>query len=65
MTKSVNIPDDLHAEVFHVTEQIGCTVAKIVDHAVDDYIDDPIEVIIEKMKKKPESDVPYYLKDKA
>lgn len=52
MKKSTNVsvPKILHRELKAVAVQIGCSMSTIAEKAINEYLDDSIEDIIEKMK---------------
>ncbi len=52
---NVGIRKSLLKKLRIVAEQIGCTMSKIADKAVNAYLNDSVEDIIEKMKEKDDA----------
>ena len=51
---NVGIPIALKKEIKAVADQIGCTMSTIATKAINQYLDDSVEDIIEKMKNDDE-----------
>lgn len=47
---NVSVPKTLYRELKAVAAQIGCHMSTIATKAIDAYLDDDVETIIEKMK---------------
>ena len=47
---NISIPTATNKELKAVAAMIGCSMSKIADKAINAYLNDSVEVIIEKMK---------------
>ena len=49
---NISIPTATNKELKAVAAMIGCSMSKIADKAINAYLNDSVENIIEKMKEK-------------